>query len=453
MPSSARSTCRDGGAQVGRPLEAWTSRLSLRERHSQRAHPPPVPTRQDRESFDRRDPDRCPPRTCARRSARSPTSPSRASSSTTSRRCSRTPRRTGSIDLMLEPYRGEQIDIVVGMESRGFIFSAPMAYQLGAGLVPVRKLGKLPAETIIGRVRPRVRLEHARDPPRRDPARPEGPDRRRPARDRRDGPGHDRARRAAQGRGRRPRVPRRARLPQGPRPARGPPRHERHPVLTRPIASDRIEPDDRPDRTTDRQPAADVPPTRGRRGLDGATGDARRPATGPTSPGGGSSASSPASSSRRRRPSSAPRALQRPSAEAAGAILDPSRRRRSAAPPRRPRPATPTGAERVPHRRSGRGDERPVLIDQRKLPDALVEYAARTAAEVAVRDPRHGRPRRAGDRPGRRDRPRADGATRSRDREPHARRATIRGGGNALRAAPADRRQPGLGGRPDDGPL
>ena len=34
------------------------------------------------------------------------------------------------------------------MESRGFIFSAPMAYQLDAGLVPVRKLGKLPAETI-----------------------------------------------------------------------------------------------------------------------------------------------------------------------------------------------------------------------------------------------------------------------------------------------------------------
>jgi adenine phosphoribosyltransferase len=53
-----------------------------------------------------------------------------------------------SIDLMLAPYAGEQIDLVVGMESRGFIFSAPMAYQLGAGLVPVRKLGKLPAETI-----------------------------------------------------------------------------------------------------------------------------------------------------------------------------------------------------------------------------------------------------------------------------------------------------------------
>ena len=53
-----------------------------------------------------------------------------------------------SIDLMLEPYRDEKIDLVVGMESRGFIFSAPMAYQLGSGLVPVRKLGKLPAETI-----------------------------------------------------------------------------------------------------------------------------------------------------------------------------------------------------------------------------------------------------------------------------------------------------------------
>jgi adenine phosphoribosyltransferase len=53
-----------------------------------------------------------------------------------------------SIKLMLDPYRGDELDIVVGMESRGFIFSAPMAIELGAGLVPVRKLGKLPAETI-----------------------------------------------------------------------------------------------------------------------------------------------------------------------------------------------------------------------------------------------------------------------------------------------------------------
>ena len=83
------------------------------------------------------------------RSARSRTFPSPGSSSTTSRPCSRTPSRTSAaIDLMLEPYRDEKIDLVVGMESRGFIFSAPMAYLLKAGLVPVRKLGKLPAETI-----------------------------------------------------------------------------------------------------------------------------------------------------------------------------------------------------------------------------------------------------------------------------------------------------------------
>jgi len=53
-----------------------------------------------------------------------------------------------AIELMLEPYRGEQIDLVVGMESRGFIFSAPMAFELSTGFVPVRKLGKLPADTL-----------------------------------------------------------------------------------------------------------------------------------------------------------------------------------------------------------------------------------------------------------------------------------------------------------------
>jgi len=53
-----------------------------------------------------------------------------------------------SIDLLTEPFRQTKVDIVVGMESRGFIFSAPMATQLNAGFVPVRKLGKLPAETV-----------------------------------------------------------------------------------------------------------------------------------------------------------------------------------------------------------------------------------------------------------------------------------------------------------------
>jgi adenine phosphoribosyltransferase len=53
-----------------------------------------------------------------------------------------------AIDLMLEPFLETPVDVVVGMESRGFIFSAPMAYRLGVGLVPVRKLGKLPHETL-----------------------------------------------------------------------------------------------------------------------------------------------------------------------------------------------------------------------------------------------------------------------------------------------------------------
>lgn len=53
-----------------------------------------------------------------------------------------------AIDLLTEPFRDQKVDVVVGMESRGFIFSAPMAYQLNAGFVPVRKLGKLPAETV-----------------------------------------------------------------------------------------------------------------------------------------------------------------------------------------------------------------------------------------------------------------------------------------------------------------
>jgi adenine phosphoribosyltransferase len=52
------------------------------------------------------------------------------------------------IDRMAEQVNAANVDVVVGMESRGFIFSAPLAYKIGAGFVPVRKLGKLPAETI-----------------------------------------------------------------------------------------------------------------------------------------------------------------------------------------------------------------------------------------------------------------------------------------------------------------
>ena len=52
------------------------------------------------------------------------------------------------IDRMAAQVADAKVDLVVGMESRGFIFSAPLAYQLGAGFIPVRKLGKLPADTI-----------------------------------------------------------------------------------------------------------------------------------------------------------------------------------------------------------------------------------------------------------------------------------------------------------------
>jgi len=49
------------------------------------------------------------------------------------------------IDGLSEKYRGQRIDTVVGIEARGFIFAPAVAYALGAGFVPVRKPGKLPA--------------------------------------------------------------------------------------------------------------------------------------------------------------------------------------------------------------------------------------------------------------------------------------------------------------------
>jgi adenine phosphoribosyltransferase len=52
------------------------------------------------------------------------------------------------IGQLVNRYRGQQIDRVVGVESRGFIFACPLAYELGAGFVPVRKPGKLPADVI-----------------------------------------------------------------------------------------------------------------------------------------------------------------------------------------------------------------------------------------------------------------------------------------------------------------
>jgi adenine phosphoribosyltransferase len=64
-----------------------------------------------------------------------------------------------AIDTMAAPYRDRNIDLVVGIESRGFILGSAVADRLGAGFVPVRKLGKLPAAT----VRANYALEYGTD--------------------------------------------------------------------------------------------------------------------------------------------------------------------------------------------------------------------------------------------------------------------------------------------------
>ena len=53
-----------------------------------------------------------------------------------------------AIDALATPHVGKGIDLVVGVESRGFILGAAVADRLGAGFVPVRKVGKLPGRTI-----------------------------------------------------------------------------------------------------------------------------------------------------------------------------------------------------------------------------------------------------------------------------------------------------------------
>jgi adenine phosphoribosyltransferase len=63
------------------------------------------------------------------------------------------------IDAIASRYQKERVELVVGIESRGFIFGGALAHQLRAGFVPVRKLGKLPGKTI----EVEYELEYGRD--------------------------------------------------------------------------------------------------------------------------------------------------------------------------------------------------------------------------------------------------------------------------------------------------
>jgi adenine phosphoribosyltransferase len=53
-----------------------------------------------------------------------------------------------TVDLLVERYRGQKIDVVAGFEARGFLFGTPVALALGVPFVPLRKPGKLPGATI-----------------------------------------------------------------------------------------------------------------------------------------------------------------------------------------------------------------------------------------------------------------------------------------------------------------
>lgn len=64
-----------------------------------------------------------------------------------------------AVELMVQPFRGRRIDIVVGAESRGFIFGTAAAKSLAVGFVPIRKPGKLPSRTH----RHEYQLEYGRD--------------------------------------------------------------------------------------------------------------------------------------------------------------------------------------------------------------------------------------------------------------------------------------------------
>ena len=84
-------------------------------------------------------------------------------------------------DWMVERFRAERPTHVLGIESRGFLFGAPVAHRMGAGFIPARKPGKLPWQHRAAGIRPRVRHGCPRDPRGRLRRGQPGADRRRPA--------------------------------------------------------------------------------------------------------------------------------------------------------------------------------------------------------------------------------------------------------------------------------
>jgi adenine phosphoribosyltransferase len=64
-----------------------------------------------------------------------------------------------SIERLATPWRGGQLDAIAAVEARGFLFAGPLALELGVGVIPVRKPGKLPADTIAHE----YELEYGRD--------------------------------------------------------------------------------------------------------------------------------------------------------------------------------------------------------------------------------------------------------------------------------------------------
>jgi adenine phosphoribosyltransferase len=64
-----------------------------------------------------------------------------------------------AIERLAAPWRAVQLDAIAAVEARGFLFAAPLAVTLGVGLIPVRKPGKLPADTIAHE----YELEYGRD--------------------------------------------------------------------------------------------------------------------------------------------------------------------------------------------------------------------------------------------------------------------------------------------------